>query len=125
MVVVGGGHVGAVVGSRARQNLYPVITDWFKTRIGAQPVVLRDVTKEAGVDADAIKTPVTGIEALAAVKYVGDWIAVQAHKELGINTIDELIDAAKANKLQTLNGIGPAKEKAILEAAQSHINGRA
>ena len=29
MVVVGGGHVGAVVGSRAQRELYPKITDFF------------------------------------------------------------------------------------------------
>lgn len=36
MVVVRGGHVGAVVGSRAQTQLYPVITDWFQTH--ANPV---------------------------------------------------------------------------------------
>ncbi len=33
MVTVKGGHVGAVVGSRAATTLYPMITDWFKTRV--------------------------------------------------------------------------------------------
>lgn len=125
MIVVKGGHVGAVVGSKARELLYPVITEWFSRRVGAEPVVLRDVTDEledepAVAEVLSSGTPTSGIEALSEVKYVGDWIAVQAHDELGIKSVAELIEAAQTGKLQALNGIGAAKEKAILEAARDH-----
>lgn len=125
MIVVKGGHVGAVVGSKARELLYPVITEWFSRRVGAEPVVLRDVTDEledepAVAEVLSSGTPTSGIEALSQVKYVGDWIAVQAHDELGIKSVAELIEAAQSGRLQALNGIGAAKEKAILEAARDH-----
>lgn len=35
LVVVPGGHVGAVVGSRAPKKLYPAIADWLEARLGA------------------------------------------------------------------------------------------
>ena len=33
MVVVPGGHVGAVVGSRAPKVLYPAMRDWLRARL--------------------------------------------------------------------------------------------
>ena len=36
ILTVPGGHVGAVIGSRARAQLYPAIVDWFRTRVPAR-----------------------------------------------------------------------------------------
>ena len=35
VLAVAGGHVGAVVGSRAARDLYPALTDWLRRRLGA------------------------------------------------------------------------------------------
>jgi polyhydroxyalkanoate synthase len=37
LVVVPGGHVGAVVGSRAPKVLYPAMREWLKTRLATSP----------------------------------------------------------------------------------------
>lgn len=58
------------------------------------------------------------IESLAEVKNLGEKYATAAYEELGVRTVDDLIAAAKDGKLQTIKGIGAAKEKAILKSAQ-------
>jgi len=45
VLTVAGGHVGAVVGSKASKVLYPALAAWFKKRLGAQP----RATSEAAV----------------------------------------------------------------------------
>lgn len=54
-LLVKGGHVGAVVGSRAPRQLYPAIVDWFESRCGygdaAEPLVTMHDARGAQLDA--------------------------------------------------------------------------
>ena len=64
------------------------------------------------------------ITELAALPHVGETIAKSAYEELGIRSVDELLQAAKDGKLRKLSGIGEKKEQAIRDAAQKR-NGSA
>lgn len=70
MLVVRGGHVGAVVGSRAATELYPQMTDWFdkylaprasakRVRVVSEPpaVVEAPAAKADVVDQKAAEKP--------------------------------------------------------------------
>lgn len=61
------------------------------------------------------------IEELARVKNVGPARAEQIYKELQISTLDELIKAAAAHRLQSLSGIGEKTEASILQSAQRQV----
>lgn len=62
------------------------------------------------------------IEELARVKNVGPARAEQIYRELQISTLDELIKAAAAHRLQTLSGIGEKTEASILQSAQRQVS---
>ncbi|HXW05273.1 MAG TPA: DNA polymerase/3'-5' exonuclease PolX [Vicinamibacterales bacterium] len=49
---------------------------------------------------------------------VGPRTAALLFRELGIRTLDELEEAAKAGRLRALKGVGPRKEEAILRSLQ-------
>lgn len=57
------------------------------------------------------------VETFTKVSGIGESYAEQMYDELGLRSLDDLIAAAKAGKVKTLSGIGPAKEKSILESA--------
>ena len=61
----------------------------------------------------------TVIEELSKVKNLGETYATAAYDDLGIRSVAELIAAARDGKLQTIKGIGPAKEQSILKAAEA------
>ena len=57
------------------------------------------------------------IETLANVKNLGPAYAEAAYDDLGVRSLDDLIAAAQDKKLQTIKGVGAAKEKSILKSA--------
>ncbi len=57
------------------------------------------------------------IEKLSAVNGLGEAYATKAYEDLGVRNLDDLVQAAKDNELQSIKGIGAAKEKSILESA--------
>lgn len=58
------------------------------------------------------------LEELTALPHLSPDLAAKAWDDLGVRSIDDLVEAASAGRLQTLGGIGAKKEKAILEAAK-------
>lgn len=66
------------------------------------------------------------IDQLAKVPNVGETIAKSAYETLGVRSVADLIQAGESGKLQSLEGIGKKKAKAILEAArEARPNGKA
>ncbi len=57
-----------------------------------------------------------GITALLALPGLGPKRVYLLHKKLAIDTVDQLAAAAKAGKLRTVRGIGPAIEAKVLRA---------
>ncbi len=58
------------------------------------------------------------IDKLARVPNVGEAIAKSAYEKLGVRSLADLIEAGESGKLQSLEGIGKKKERAILDAAK-------
>lgn len=66
------------------------------------------------------------IEALSQVKFVGPAKAKAIAKELGVKSVEELLEAAKSGQLQQVKGIGEALAKKIeRSAAEALKNGAA
>lgn len=65
------------------------------------------------------------IEQLAEVKNLGSAYATQAYDELGVRSLEDLVKAAKANELQSIKGVGAAKEAKILASAEELLGGAA
>ena len=59
------------------------------------------------------------IEQLANLPPINEAIARSMYDELGLRTLEDVIDAASDGKLQAITGVGKKKEAAILEAAKS------
>ncbi len=60
------------------------------------------------------------VESLAQVKGVGNVRAGQLYDELGVSTVEELVDAATRGELVRLKGVGSKKQEAILTSARTH-----
>ena len=60
------------------------------------------------------------IGSLAEVKGVGEVRAGQLYDELGVTSVEELVDAATRGELVRLKGVGAKKQQSILESARAH-----
>lgn len=65
-----------------------------------------------------------GASALMAIPSIGPTSARRLHDELGIDTIEEAIAAARAGRIRRLHGFGPRKESLILRGALEAQAGR-
>jgi len=64
VLTISGGHVGAVVGSRAPKQLYPAVAAWLIERFGKDAAPrLRDVNAEADVTAEEVEKEIAPMEA--------------------------------------------------------------
>ena len=63
----------------------------------------------------------TIVETLAQVKNVGPSYAEKMYDELEIRSVEDLAEAARTGRLKQIKGIGPAKQDAILEAAEAEL----
>jgi ubiquinone/menaquinone biosynthesis C-methylase UbiE len=59
------------------------------------------------------------IEELSEVKYVGPAKAKSFVEELDIESVDELVEAARSGELEKVKGVGASTQAKILEAAES------
>ncbi|MFI2433261.1 DNA polymerase/3'-5' exonuclease PolX [Streptomyces sp. NPDC018693] len=59
-----------------------------------------------------------GVRRLTAIPTLGPKKAFVLHEELGISSIDELVDAVHAEKLRDLKGFGPKTEENILHGVE-------
>lgn len=66
-----------------------------------------------------------GIEELAQVKFVGPAKAEAIIEQLGINTVEELVEVSKNGELQKVKGIGAALAKKIHAAAKEALQASA
>lgn len=58
-----------------------------------------------------------GIRALSQVKFIGEERAQAIVDSLGIESVEEVVEAARSNALLKVSGIGKATQKRILESA--------
>lgn len=64
-----------------------------------------------------VKLP-AGVRALTAIPGLGPQKAVTLHKELGINSIEELVTAIEAGKLEELRGFGSRTAEKLLQGIE-------
>ncbi len=63
-----------------------------------------------------------GVLQMIEVEGIGPKIAMRLNDELGITNIEELEQAAKAQRIRLLNGFGPKKEENILKGIREYRN---
>jgi DNA polymerase (family 10) len=56
---------------------------------------------------------------LLQIRSVGPRTALRLVEELGLQTVEEVADAARAGKIRRLHGFGPKREKQILDNAEA------
>ncbi|MEU2631196.1 DNA polymerase/3'-5' exonuclease PolX [Kitasatospora sp. NPDC007106] len=71
----------------------------------------------AAVDALRAKVP-PGVREIMAIPTVGPKKAALVHRELGVSTVDELLDAARAGRLDDLPGLGARTAENIVHGIE-------
>lgn len=65
------------------------------------------------------------LASLLALRGVGPKTAIRLVRELGVNSLAELGEAARTGRIQTLRGFGPRKEAQIAEQVETLLGGAA
>jgi DNA polymerase/3'-5' exonuclease PolX len=63
------------------------------------------------------------IRALMAVEHIGPYTAIRLHEELGVDTLEKLLQAAKQRRIRNLPGFGVRSEERIREAVEMLLRG--
>ncbi|MFB6262691.1 MAG: methyltransferase domain-containing protein [Bradymonadaceae bacterium] len=64
------------------------------------------------------------LEELRAVQYVGAAVSKRLYEELGVESIEELVEVGRSQGLTDLDGIGEAREGDILESAEELLEAK-
>ncbi len=63
------------------------------------------------------------IRSLMAVEHIGPYTAIRLHEELGVDTLEKLLQAAKQQRIRRLPGFGVRSEERIREAVEVLLRG--
>jgi DNA polymerase/3'-5' exonuclease PolX len=63
----------------------------------------------------------TGVQALLSLDYVGPYTAIRLHEELGIDSVEKLVQAATRQDIRHLSGFGIRSEARLLASARQSL----